>query len=66
MLLWHWLYYKNYSRELNMSIEPQGNTQAMRRTGWILSGIVIAIMAADAGADLLAIEPISRDRLSTR
>jgi hypothetical protein len=31
-----------------MSIEAHGNSQAMHRTGWILSGIVIAFMAADA------------------
>jgi hypothetical protein len=37
----------------------------MRRTGWILSGIVIAFMVADAGANLLAIEPIRRAMLET-
>jgi hypothetical protein len=46
-----------------MSIETQGNTQAMRRTGWILSGIVIAFMVADAGAELLGIEPIKKAML---
>ena len=44
------------SMSVNMSIEARGNTRAMRRIGWILSGIVIASMAADAGATLLAIE----------
>jgi hypothetical protein len=48
-----------------MSIEPQGNTQARRRTGWILSGIVIAFMVADAGANLLGIEPIKKATLET-
>jgi hypothetical protein len=48
-----------------MSIEPQGNTPPMRRTGWILSGIVIAFMVVDAGADLLAIEPIKKATLET-
>jgi len=48
-----------------MSIEPQGNTRGMRRTGWILSGIVIAFMVADAGANLLAIEPIKKAMLET-
>jgi hypothetical protein len=48
-----------------MSIEAQGDTQAMRRTGWILSGIVIAFLAADAGATLLAIEPIKKATLET-
>jgi hypothetical protein len=44
-----------------MSIEAQA--RAVRRTGWILSGIVIAFMAADAGAMLLAIEPIKKAML---
>jgi hypothetical protein len=48
-----------------MSIEPLSSTQGMRRTGWILSGIVIAFMVADAGANLLAIEPIRRAMLET-
>jgi hypothetical protein len=46
-----------------MSIEPLGSTQGMRRTGWILSGIVIAFMVADAGAELLGIEPIKKAML---
>src|SRR6516164_4949586 len=46
-----------------MSIEAQGNTQAMRRTGWILSSIVIACMVADAGATLVGIEPIKKATL---
>jgi hypothetical protein len=37
----------------------------MRRTGWILSGIVIAFMVCDAGATLLAIEPIRKATLET-
>jgi hypothetical protein len=48
-----------------MSIEEQGNTQAMRRTGWILSAIVIAFMIGDAGATLLAIAPIKKATLET-
>jgi len=48
-----------------MSIEPQGNTRGMPRTDWILSGIVIAFMVADAGANLLAIEPIKKAMLET-
>jgi hypothetical protein len=48
-----------------MSIEAQGNTPAMRRTGWILSGIVIAFMVADAGATLLGIEPVKKATLET-
>jgi DoxX-like family len=48
---------------MNMSTEVQGNTQAMRRTGWILSGIVIAFMVIDAGVTLLAIEPIKKATL---
>ena len=48
-----------------MSIESAGNTRAMRRTGWILSGIIIAFMIGDAGATLLAIEPIKKATLET-
>jgi hypothetical protein len=51
------------SGSVNMSIEAQGNTQVMRRTGWTLSGIVIAFLIADAAANLLAIEPIRRATL---
>jgi hypothetical protein len=43
-----------------MTIEAQRNTLAMRRTGWILSGIVIVFMVADAGATLIGIEPIKK------
>ena len=39
--------------------------QAMRRTGWILSGIVIAFIVADAGATLFAIEPVKKATLET-
>jgi hypothetical protein len=48
-----------------MSTEAQSNTQAMRRTGWILSGIVIAFMVADACTTLLAIEPVKKATLET-
>ena len=48
-----------------MSIGAHGNSQAMHRTGWILSGIVIAFMAADAGSNLLAIAPIKKAALET-
>ncbi len=48
-----------------MSTEAQSNTRAMRRTGWILSGIVIAFQIGDAGATLLAIEPIKKATLET-
>ena len=48
-----------------MSIEAHDNSQAMHRTGWILSGIVIALMAADAGSTLLAIAPIKKAALET-
>ena len=48
-----------------MSIEAQGNTQTVRRTGWILSGLVIAFMVADAGANLIAIEPVKKAALET-
>lgn len=48
-----------------MGIEAQANSQAMRRTGWILSGLVIAFMVGDAGATLLAIEPIKKATLET-
>ena len=46
-----------------MGTEAQSNTQAMRRTGWILSGIVIASMIADASATLLAIAPVRKATL---
>jgi hypothetical protein len=42
-----------------MSIEAQG----MRRTGWLLSGIVIAFMIADAGGTLFAIAPLKKATL---
>jgi hypothetical protein len=48
-----------------MSVETADPTPAMRRTGWILSGIVIAFMVADAGATLLAIEAIKKATLET-
>jgi hypothetical protein len=48
-----------------MSIEAQDNMPAMRRTGWILSGIVIAFMVADAGASLFAIAPIKKATLES-
>src|SRR5215472_9146512 len=35
----------------------------MRLTGWILSGIVIVFMIADAGGTLLAIEPLKKATL---
>jgi len=43
--------------------EAKSNTLAMRRAGWIMSGIVIAFLIGDAGATLLAIEPIRRAML---
>src|SRR5215468_12539720 len=52
------------SRSVNLSIEAPGNSQAMHRTGWILSAIVIAFMAADAGSNLLAIAPIKKAALT--
>jgi hypothetical protein len=49
-----------------MSVEAHGNSRAMHRTSWILSGgIVIAFMAADAGSNLLAIAPIKKAALET-
>jgi len=48
-----------------MNSEAPGNTQAMRRTGWILSGIVIAFMIGDAGASLLGIEAVKKATLET-
>ena len=56
---------RNVSRSVNLSIEAHGNSQAMHRTGWILSAIVIAFMAADAGSNLLAIAPIKKAALKT-
>lgn len=48
-----------------MSSISRANPIAMQRTGWILSGIVMAFMAFDAGATLLAIEPIKKATLET-
>jgi DoxX-like family len=48
-----------------MNREAQRTGQAMRRTGWVLSGIVIAFMVVDAGTTLLAIEPIKKATLET-
>ena len=48
-----------------MSVEAPGAAHAMRRTGWILSGLVIAFMAADAAGTLFAIEPIKKAMLAT-
>ena len=48
-----------------MSIKAEDNQQRMRRTGWILSGLVIAFMLFDAGADLLAFAPIKKATLET-
>ena len=48
-----------------MSIEARGNNPAMHRTGWLLSGMVIAFMIVDAGGTLLAIEPIKKATLET-
>ena len=48
-----------------MSIGAEANTQTMRRTGWILSGIVMVFMAFDAGATLVAIEPIKKATLES-
>jgi len=48
-----------------MNLGAQGNGQAMRRTGWVLSGIVIAFMVVDAGTTLLAIEPVKKATLET-
>src|SRR5215469_8426261 len=59
----HELALHEMSRSVNMSIDAQGNTQAMRRTGWILSGLVIAFMIADVAGTLLALEPLKRATL---
>ena len=46
-----------------MSVEAQRAPQAIRPIGWILSGIVIAFMVADADATLFAIEPVKKATL---
>jgi DoxX-like family len=46
-----------------MSTETLRQTQAMRRTGRILSGIVIVFMVTDACATLFAIEPVKKATL---
>ena len=50
---------------MNVSLEAQRDSRAMRRTGWVLSGMVIAFMAADSGATLFAIEPVRKATLET-
>jgi hypothetical protein len=54
-----------YSTESTAIPMNESTPGGARRTGWILSGIVIAFMVADAGADLLAIEPMKNAMLET-
>lgn len=48
-----------------MAIEAQPNPQAMLRTGWILSGIVIVFLVADCAATYLGIAPLKKAALET-
>jgi len=48
---------------MNMTFEAQRNSPAMLRTGWLLSGIVMAFLAADAGATFLGIAPLRKATL---
>ena len=50
---------------MNTRIEATGSSQGTVRTGWILSGIVIAFMVGDASATLLAITPVKSATLET-
>ncbi len=49
----------------NMNTGAIAESRTMLRTGWILSGIVIAFMVADTGATLLAIEPVKKATLES-
>jgi DoxX-like family len=46
-----------------MSVEASRNPQSMLRTGWILSGIVIAFLAGDCVATFTGISSIRRATL---
>ncbi len=46
-----------------MTLEAQRKTRIMLRTGWVLSGIVIAFMFADSAATFLGIAPLEKATL---
>jgi hypothetical protein len=48
---------------MSTNVEPEGHTRAAPRTGWILSGIVIAFLIADCVGTLVGIVPIKRATL---
>ena len=48
---------------MNINIETEGHTRATLRTGWILSGIVIAFLIVDCVGTLAGIAPIRRATL---
>lgn len=48
---------------MNTNVEAEGHTRAMLRTGWILSGIVIAFLIVDCVGTLVGIAPIKRATL---
>ena len=48
---------------MSTNVEPEGHTRATPRTGWILSGIVIAFLIVDCVGTLVGIAPIKRATL---
>jgi hypothetical protein len=48
---------------MSTNVEPEGHTRAAPRTGWILSGIVIAFLIVDCVGTLVGIVPIKRATL---
>ncbi len=48
---------------MSTNVEPEGHTRAASRTGWILSGIVIAFLIVDCVGTLVGIVPIKRATL---
>ena len=47
----------------NLKVEAEANPRTMLRSGWILSGIVIAFLLADCGGTLLGIAPLKKATL---
>jgi cytochrome bd-type quinol oxidase subunit 2 len=48
---------------MNTSVEAERHTRATLRTGWILSGIVIAFLVGDCIGTLVGIAPVKRATL---
>ena len=48
---------------MNTSVDAERDTRATLRTGWILSGIVIAFLVGDCIGTLVGIVPVKRATL---